>query len=118
LQNNALGTLKDSLGRKVELDSNQVKSIEILLRKAMPDLSATDSKVTMTSKPAHELSDDELVPSRRRACRIPRRLAAPKIETAAAYLIGTSPIANCAAETLAESGGSLARTRNACSTAF
>lgn len=54
-----INRLKDHALGKVELSSTQVRSIEILLKKTLPDLSAIDhSGEISTSK--REMSDDEL----------------------------------------------------------
>lgn len=46
--------------RKMELSSNQVRAMEILLRKSLPDLTAVQGTVTNVNVDASKLSDDEL----------------------------------------------------------
>ncbi|MDB4725951.1 hypothetical protein OAF54_00850 [bacterium] len=41
LEMNALGTLTNHLGDEIEMTAGQLKASEMLLRKALPDLSAT-----------------------------------------------------------------------------
>lgn len=45
---------------KVELSPTQVRSAEILLKKTIPDLSATELSGSVDFKRAGEISDDEL----------------------------------------------------------
>lgn len=60
LRKHALGTLVDKNKRKIILSPQEIKSIEILLRKTIPDMQATETKLTVETRPAAELSDDEL----------------------------------------------------------
>jgi hypothetical protein len=60
LQLFALGELKAKDGTPIELSPGQIKATEVLLKHAVPTLSAQESRVSLASKPARELTDNEL----------------------------------------------------------
>ena len=51
--------LSDHVVGKVELSATQVRAVEILLRKTLPDLSQTEASVTIDRQP-DDMSDAEL----------------------------------------------------------
>ena len=53
--------LIDHANGKVSLEPTQVKAIEILLRKTLPDLAATETKLTVETRPAPELTTEQLL---------------------------------------------------------
>lgn len=55
-----INRLQDQADGKVELTTMQMKAIEILLRKSLPDLSAVELSGTVEQRKAHELPDDRL----------------------------------------------------------
>ena len=55
-----LNRLTDHALGKVELSSTQVKAIEILLRKTLPDLSQVNGTIAHVQRRAEDLSDAEL----------------------------------------------------------
>lgn len=59
LQQFALG-LKGDQGEVVKLSANEIRAIDILLKKRLPDLSAVEHTGELTYKHAFELSDAEL----------------------------------------------------------
>lgn len=55
-----INRLQDQADGKVELNPQQMKAIEILLKKALPDLSAIELSGEVTNKTARELSEAEI----------------------------------------------------------
>lgn len=55
-----INRLTDHIFGKVELSSTQVQSALGLLRKAIPDLAAVQHSGQIDTRPAREMSDDEL----------------------------------------------------------
>ena len=55
-----INRLTDHAVGKVDLQSTQVKAIEILLRKTLPDLSQIEGTIDHRVRQANELSDTEL----------------------------------------------------------
>src|SRR5262245_54104953 len=53
--------LIDHANGEVNLEPTQVKAIEILLRKTLPDLAATETKLTVETRPAPELTNEQLL---------------------------------------------------------
>ena len=48
--------LIDHANGKINLEPTQVKAIEILLRKTLPDLAATETKLTIETRPVEQLT--------------------------------------------------------------
>jgi len=57
---------KDDAGNNVDLDNGQIRAIEILLNKKLPNLQATEMKVTDTTKDMRDYSEQELIECIRR----------------------------------------------------
>ena len=55
-----INRLSDHVFGKVELSATQVRSAEILLKKTIPDLSATEISGTVDMRRANDVTDDEL----------------------------------------------------------
>jgi hypothetical protein len=56
-----INRLSDHANGKVEMSATQVRAAEILLRKAVPDLSAVEHSGETTHRTVHELSREELL---------------------------------------------------------
>lgn len=50
-----------ALAKEPILDATQVKAIEVLLRKTMPDLQSMETRLTIETRPTAELSHEQLL---------------------------------------------------------
>jgi hypothetical protein len=61
LQDNANGKLRDKSANPIEMTNGQVRSADILLNKALPNLQATELQATVHDDRVEAMTDAELI---------------------------------------------------------